>query len=246
MDPLLLTLAPGVELRLVHVPAGEFTMGSSDGDKEADDNEKPQRRVYLDDYLIGKAPVTGAQWRAFVQATDYQWDPSALRSGVGDHPVTQVTWDEAVAFCAWASEATGRIVRLPTEAEWEKAARGTDGRIYPWGNQTDLANRCNYGLNVGDTTPVGRYSPQGDSPYGCVDMTGNVWEWVADYYADRYYSSTPARNPTGPASGIARVLRGGSWDDQASDVRAAYRFIGYQRGRYFLCGFRVAASPILL
>jgi formylglycine-generating enzyme required for sulfatase activity len=259
MNPLLLTLAPGVELRLVHVPAGEFLMGSTDGDKYAWNPQKPQHVVYLDEFHIGLAPVTVAQFGAFVRGTDYRttaegkhdgwtWQhPRGPQSGVrskGKHPVTCVSWDDATAFCAWASRASGRLVRLPTEAEWEKAARGTDGRIYPWGNETDLTRRCNCRRKAGDTTPVGRYSPQGNSPYGCVDMAGNVWEWVADWYDADYYRQSPRENPPGPASGQYRVLRGGCWS--TSSVRAAFRLLHNPCLRNDDVGFRVVASPILL
>jgi formylglycine-generating enzyme required for sulfatase activity len=257
MNPLLLSLAPGVELRLVRVPAGEFLMGSTDADKKAARHEKPPHAVYLDEFLIGEAPVTVGQFGAFVRATGYRttadggrygWNwqhPDGPQSDVrakGEHPVTQVNWHGATAFCAWASQASGRVVRLPTEAEWEKAARGTDGRIYPWGSQTDLANRCNYGGKVGDTTPVGRYSPQGDSPYGCVDMAGSVWEWVADWYDEDYYRRSPRENPPGPASGSVRVLRGGSWLLVAYYVRAAHRFGSIPGSRLGGLGFRVVVS----
>jgi formylglycine-generating enzyme required for sulfatase activity len=268
-----LRLAPGVELELVRVPAGEFTMGTSDADPEAYLDEQPQHQVLLDEFLIGRTPVTVAQFSAFAQATRFRtraerdgasyvwpgvqrekaagadwwhpWGPQSDVRGKSDHPVTHVSWGDAAAFCRWASEVAGRSVRLPTEAEWEKAARGRDGRPYPWGTQADLAERCNYDRAVGDTTAVGRYSPQGDSPHGCVDMAGNVFEWVADWYEENYYQRSPGESPPGPAGGEYRALRGGSWNTEARVVRAAFRYRyrpGYSSNDL---GFRVAVDLLV-
>ena len=155
--------------------------------------------------------------------------------------MTLVDWNDAVAYCQWLARATGRPYRLPTESEWEKAARGDDGRIYPWGNQAPDASRLNFNNNIGDTTEVGQY-PNGASPYDMLDMAGNVWEWVADWYGGLYYASSPNRNPTGPTSGNMRVLRGGSWDNVASNVRVSLRFRSGPdlRGNYY--GFRCSLS----
>jgi len=247
---LTLALAHGVQMGFMRIPAGEFLMGSDPKvDKLAFDDEQPQRKVHLDGYWMGKTPVTVAQFRQFVAATAHKtqaerqgygwhWNGSEWQKVAGadwahptgpasqaevTHPVVQVSWEDAAAFCAWASQVTQREVRLPTEAEWEKAARGTDGRIYPWGNEKPDARRCNFGMNVKSTTPVGQYSSQGDSPYGCVDMAGNVWEWCADWYDEGYYKTAPSRNPRGPQKGHYRVLRGGSWLDSGRAVRCAYR-----------------------
>ena len=150
-----------------------------------------------------------------------------------------------MTFCTWASQVTRREVRLPTEAEWEKAARGADGRIYPWGNTNPNARRCNFALNINSTTPVERYSPHGDSPYGCADMAGNVWEWCADWFDSRYYKATPARNPLGPQKGQDRVLRGGSWNSNAKNVCSAHHYWFAPTGMYDGLGFRcvVACLP---
>jgi serine/threonine-protein kinase len=189
--PTTLTLTTPVKMEFVLVPAGEFLMGSDPAkDKYANDDEQPQHVLTLPDYYIGKYPVTNAQYAAFVQATGHEAGDKWLKkgwlsagkiqfpSGGEDHPAIYVSWHDAVAFCRWASQQSDYLIRLPTEAEWEKAARGTDGRIYPWGNQPPTAELCNFRRGVGDTTPVGKYSPQGDSPYGVADMSGNVWEWA--------------------------------------------------------------------
>ncbi len=243
-----LTLAPGVTLDLVRIPAGVFLMGSTDADRDTFISEEPQHKVMLDEYLIGKHSVTNAQyglfartkragWLSFGQVNDPHW---SMPSGEENHPVVNVSWDDAVAFCVWASQTTGQNVMLPTEAQWEKAARGTDGRIYPWGNETPAKTRCNFCNDVGATTPAGKYSPAGDSPYGVIDMAGNVWDWVSDWYDENYYANSPASNPQGPTSGKRRVVRGGSWGSYSSRVRATYRGWYEAYDHSVNCGFRVA------
>jgi len=233
-------------LTFAHVLAGWFTMGSEDSD--AWDDEKPEHQVYLDGYYISKYEVTNAQYCKFLNAigvkpedgnTGYvyyngekicwigdgdDWDEQILydgsrfyvKGGYEDYPVIYVTWYGAKAFCEYYGW------RLPTEAEWEKAARGTDGRKYPWGNSSPNSNLANYDDNVGHTTPVGSY-PQGASPYGCTDMAGNVWEWCNDWYDEDYYENSPDHNPKGPSSGSYRVLRGGGWYSGVGYIRCAYR-----------------------
>lgn len=230
-------------MSLVRVTAGEFTMGSRGDDPGVQSKEKPQHNVRLDEYLIGKYQVTVAQFRAFVDATGYSASSNALRTGKDNYPVNCVSWDDATTFCLWASQVTGRAVRLPTEAEWEKAARGTDGRIYPWGNQTPDSSRCNFNENEGGTRPVGKYRPKGDSPYGCADMAGNVFEWVNDWYADDYYASSPCGNPPGPTSGLYRVKRGGGWVISAVTLRSTYRSSENPDYYSHFVGFRCAVSP---
>jgi formylglycine-generating enzyme required for sulfatase activity len=178
---------PEFEPEMVLIPAGEFLMGSDPSvDKDARDNEQPQHTLSLPDYYLAKTPVTNAQYAAFVQATTYHrqpggWEHGKPPKGREDHPVVNVTWHDAVTYCRWLSEVTGRPYRLPSEAEWEKGARGSDGRIYPWGNQWD-AKRCNTRESgKRDTTPVGAF-PEGASPYGLLDMAGNVWEWTRSVY----------------------------------------------------------------
>lgn len=241
------------DMELCLVPASEFLMGSVDDDRHARDDEKPQRRVYVDACYISRYPVTQAQYARFVReaghrvpyveeewAAPYNWDQArkAPPQGKEQHPVVLVSWDDAVAHCRWAG------LRLPTEAEWEKAARGTDGRIYPWGNAWDAA-RCN-SIEGGKrgTTPVGAYSPAGDSPYDCADMAGNVWEWCADWYDDGYYRRLPTRSPTGPDSGQYRVLRGGSWQYDSNWVRSARRYGHHPDLRNNLFGFRCGVAAM--
>jgi serine/threonine-protein kinase len=267
-------------MTLLYVPAGEFLMGSADGDSDAYSDEKPQHKVTLDAFWIDRTEVTNAMFAKFVAAARYKTDaekagkarafdptskqwaetagadwqhprgPGSDIAGLEQHPVAQVSWNDATAYCAWA----GR--RLPTEAEWEKAARGTDGRKFPWGNQNvagDLLNFADRNLDVSwadksindgyqFTAPVGSY-PKGASPYGALDMAGNVWEWVADWYNETYYQNAPAQNPKGPDSGQYRVLRGGSWHIEPGLVRAADRVRDNPENRYDLLGFRCARSP---
>jgi serine/threonine-protein kinase len=199
---------------MVFVPAGDFYMGSRDSDDaNADNDEKPMHPVSLDDFLIDKFEVTNADFARFVEATGYQTDAEKeglsrnwrdAAEGQDNHPVVYVSWNDAVAYCEWVGK------RLPTEAEWEKTARGTDGKIWPWGNDWDEDKVNSSEAGPGHTTAVGSY-PDGASPYGCMDMAGNVWEWVADWYQGDYYQAAPDRNPQGPNQGVSRVVRGGSW-----------------------------------
>jgi len=244
-NALTLMLAPDATLDFVRIPAGEFLMGSDPQmDPDALENEQPQRKVQLEAYWLSKHPVTNATYAAFVQATRHSlprhWANGKIPAGEENHPVVNVSWEDAAAFCAWASQATGREVRLPTEAEWEKAARGADGRLYPWGNAAPDASRCNFGQHEQGTTPVGQYSPRGDSPYSCTDMAGNVWEWCADGYDANFHKSSSARNPQGPVHGRSRLLRGGSWYVEGRYVRCAHRFRGAPNYIFGLIGFRCA------
>ena len=222
--------------------AGEFVMGSN-----GKETTRPQHRVSLGDYWISRTPVTVGQYAAFVRATGYEADGRALRVGKEQHAVNYVSWDDAQAFCRWASEVTGQAVRLPSEAEWEKAARGAwtgsgDGRTYPWGEAAPDSSRANCNRNVGDTTPVGQYSPQGDSPYGCVDMAGNVWQWTNSLYKPYPYNANDGRENSSDTGG--RVVRGGSFGNYEDFLPCAFRNSYLPSDRHFSLGFRLLASPI--
>jgi formylglycine-generating enzyme required for sulfatase activity len=229
---------------MVYVPEGEFLMGSPAG--QGADDEHPQHMVYLDAFWIDQTEVTNAQYRQCLEAgacrKPYYWDDSGYNAP--DQPLVGVSWDDARTYCEWVG------ARLPTEAQWEKAARGTDGRKYPWGNEDADCDRANYygkpcacgGTDpcVGKPSQVGAH-PAGASPYGALDMAGNVWEWVADWYAADYYSRSPARNPQGPDSGEYRGLRGGSWYLNDNYVRSAFRYRFIPDLRFFNWGFRCVA-----
>jgi serine/threonine-protein kinase len=215
-------ISPKDGMTLLYVPEGEFTMGSDIGD----DNEQPVHSVYLDAFWIDQTEVTNAMYVLCVQAgtcqppkyakSSYTHTSYYGNSQYDDYPMINVDWNQAKTYCEWAER------RLPSEAEWEKAARGTDGRTYPWGNDAPDSNLLNYGITMGDTTEVGKY-PAGASIYGALDMAGNVWEWVMDRYDSNYYSNSPSHNPQGSASGQYRVLRGGSWLSYSSFVRSSVR-----------------------
>lgn len=245
----------------VTVPAGEFWLGSERSqDPQAFANEHPQHRLTLPAYQVARTPVTVAQFAAFIQATGYQttaeihgqalvgsgkpaqaiagadWahphGPQSSVAAKADHPVTCVSWLDAVAFCQWAG------VRLPSEAEWEKAARGCDGQLFPWGNEQPQANHCNFAAPTGDTTAVGRY-PANVSPYGVQEMGGNVWEWTNSQYARYPYSQADGREDPTPAGNW--VLRGGAFGEPARNLRSACRKHAPAAYASNSIGFRVVA-----
>jgi molecular chaperone DnaK (HSP70) len=222
LDRMKVQLTSEISMEFVRIPAGEFLMGCNE-----ETDEKPLHKVYLDEYWIGKYPVTEEQYYAFSLECEYLYKGEICKEKY-NYPITQVLWKDAKAFCDWATKGMlGRgLIRLPSEAEWEKAARGIDARTYPWGNAWPDSTRCNYdNYRIKDgITPVGSYSPSGDSPYGCCDMAGNVWEWVHDWYYDRYYSKSPFKNPGGPTYGRNRILRGGSAVDWSSKIHCANRY----------------------
>ncbi len=200
----------------VLVPEGEFEMG------DGKDSDCPKHRVFLDAYRIGKYCVTNAQYAKFVKETGHRPPDNDFwnRPEKANHPVTHVSWDDAMAYAKWAG------CDLPTEAQWEKAARGPQGYAYPWGNEWDQS-KCRNGKNIGSetTAPVDAY-PEGASGYGTHQQSGNVWEWCYDWCDEKYYkSSGAARNPKGPASGSHRVFRGGSWGNVNGSI-----FRGARRG----------------
>jgi formylglycine-generating enzyme required for sulfatase activity len=240
------------EPEMLPIPAGEFLMGSDPSvDKNARDNEWPQHTLHLPDYYLAKTPVTQAQYAEFVQANGhrapnvdkdwaepYNWSGSTPPSGKEDHPVVLVSWHDAVAYCNWLAGNTGKPYRLPNEAEWEKGARGTEGLIYPWGNRWNEGWCNTLESGKGGTTPVGAY-PQGASPYGLLDMAGNVWEWTRSGYKD--YPYDPGDGWEDLESGDVRVLRGGSWSYFQDAARCAYRYEeGLPDCRRSNFGFRVA------
>jgi formylglycine-generating enzyme required for sulfatase activity len=224
----------------VTIPAGEFWMGSEQGW----DDEKPVHRLYLPEFRIARTPVTNAQYLLYVQATGAEppgdWvDGQPPKDKLG-HPVVEVSWHDAHLYCAWLSKVTGHLIRLPTEVEWEKAARGDkDQREYPWGERFEAVKCNSMELELPDTTPVGLF-PEGASSYGCLDMSGNVWEWVQDWYNGNYYQQGPGRNLAGPDRGDAKVVRGGSWGDDPGDLRVSYRDWNVPGLRLGLIGFRCA------
>jgi len=232
-------VSPKDSMVMVYVPAGKFLMGSTEADidkvlaacsdcqREYLTDELPQHKVYLDAFWIDKTEVTFGMYALCMGAgacpplAATSFDTRPYNDGkYADYPVINLSWDHADAYCKWAGE------RLPTEAEWEKAARGTYGRTYPWGEEIDCSLANYQGMDgdncVGDTQPVGSY-PKGASPYGALDMSGNVLEFVADWYSATYYASSPAENPFGPSSGTERVLRGGDYDTNDWRVRVALR-----------------------
>lgn len=253
------------------VPGGAFRMGDNFGDGLP--RERPVHTVEVDTFYMAKLEVTNAQWRKFRDDPGYD-DPKLWPSGrpmpkdqipywtqannhgggtpdSDDYPVLGVNWDGAVAYCHWVSAKTGKKYRLPTEAEWEKAARGTDQRRYPWGNNIDHSYANYVGSAPFDTgMKVGFFdgSKRGDlqthsgaSPYGILDMAGNVMEWCSDWYSKDYYASSPRKNPKGPASGAYRVIRGGSFFVEALDVRTYGRQAGWpELQAWRMLGFRVA------
>jgi formylglycine-generating enzyme required for sulfatase activity len=226
---------------MVAVPEGDFLMGASGTD--ALEDERPQHRVWLDRFEIDLHEVTTVQYAAFLRQDKrippWQWEAVDL-SIHQDRPVIGVSWSDADAYCRWSGK------RLPTEAEWEKAARGTDARLYPWGNQSPTPARANFALGARFSysqalMPVMQYE-SGVSPYGLHHMAGNVWEWVADWYDASYYDRSPERNPSGPPAGSFKVLRGGSWSDLPKYLLTYGRFKLSPDTRNSYTGFRCARS----
>ncbi len=249
------------EPELVRIPAGLFLMGSDDLGRA----EKPVHRVYLDEYDIGKFEVTNAQFKLFCDDAGYPypeatWEPDGETTvsyliNRPNYPVVGISWEDAMAYCRWLSQRTGKAYRLPTEAEWEKAARGgLQGKKYPWGDEEPDAGgiyRANFGSEADNnhrrrrdgflfTAPLGSFPANG---YGLYDVAGNVWEWCADIYHEDYYSHSPDTNPQGPTEGGKRVQRGGSWFGGPQRLQCAARQWNYPLIRYASTGFRVAMTP---
>ena len=242
------------------------------GAADAEDDERPVHRVYVSEFFIGRFPVTNDEYARFVQATGhpppmvrglplitlggresifresaapYVWEAEQPPAGHGTHPVVLVRYDDALAYCHWLSGAIGREVRLPTEAEWEKAARGSlEGQRYPWGSELD-ASRANFltdpaARSQRGTRPTGTYPPNG---YGLCDVCGNVWEWVSDWYSADYYGLGDMRDPRGLSSGNMRIVRGGSWvNHDVSMLRCAYRHKVPPDTYTYSIGFRIVCG----
>ncbi len=226
---------------MVTIPAGEFTRGDLFNEGMA--HELPAGRVYLSEFLISRYETKFSWYDAFCLETG-RTPPSDQGWGRGDRPVIGVSWNDARDFCTWLSDKTGRVFRLPTEAEWEKAARGTDQRRYPWGNEPASSSLANFAdTNLGRTAEVGSFS-LGRSPYGLFDMAGNVWEWVQDWYSESYYSVSPGRDPQGPDSGSRKVFRGGAWPMGMTTLRNSFRaaWPPFETDPLDL-GFRLALDP---
>jgi formylglycine-generating enzyme required for sulfatase activity len=217
----------------VRVPAGNFTMGDNDA--------APLREIYVDGFYIDTYEVTRSRYGKFLQVTGFvrlpdYWKDIGVDS-TGNLPVVGVDWQDADAYCHWAGK------RLPTEAEWEKAARGTDGRLYPWGNDEPTPVRANYGKSAGSPyngglSTVGSHEA-GKSPYDVQDLAGNASEWVADWYAESF-AGGDVRNPKGPAQGAGKVIRGGAWDDPGERIKSTKRYYASPDNRADDIGFRCA------
>ena len=261
-----------LQLNFVNIPASEFTMGSNRArDGEAHDDEMPAQVLSVSDYFMMRFPVTNAQYAQFVQETGHRsplsWTNGSYPTDKADHPIVGVSYYDAIAFCAWAAKVTGLPIRLPTEAEWEKAARGPEPRLYSWGDKWEkgLCNISDEKLN--GTTCVGKYSPQGDSPYGVADTGGNVQEWCSSLFGPYPYDPADGREAhvydlenqellpklveTGctsmPESNEASlgksVIRGGSWRESKHQARCAYRSWAAPMHRSDDTGFRCCYEP---
>jgi formylglycine-generating enzyme required for sulfatase activity len=237
---------------MILVPAGSFQMGCSESPQDCENDETPLHSVYLDDFLIDKYEVTNSRYADCVKngpCNAPEKNASKTRDDYYDNPayanfpVVEVNWHQARIFCEWQGK------RLPTEAEWEKAARGgSEPRIFPWGNAQPDCSLVNFDnkeqsqLCVGDTSAVDSYQA-GTSPYGMMEMAGNVWEWVNDWYRADYYQQSSQSNPTGPDEGKYRVIRGGAWDAYSDEVRTAYRMMSDPLATLNIIGFRCALTP---
>jgi formylglycine-generating enzyme len=253
---------------LARIPGGEFLMGAADGQPD----ERPVHRVRVSEFFIGRFPVTNDEYARFVRATGhrapdvralpifaagereaafkefaapYVWENGEPPAARGNHPVVLVTYDDAVAYCGWLSVALQRPFRLPTEAEWEKAARGgVEASKYPWGKEIDPSH-CDYLSDLSakkqrGTRPTGTYPA---NPFGLCDVIGNVWEWIADWYGADYYGGSEADDPHGPATGALRVVRGGSWvTDDISMLRTSYRHAVPPDTYAYSIGFRIVCT----
>jgi formylglycine-generating enzyme required for sulfatase activity len=237
---------------MIHIPAGEFLMGSDpEVDKLAKGAELPQHRLYLPDFSISKFPTTVQEFRAFALDTDRKDLLRLLPITKYDYPVVAVNYFDARDYCHWLTEQTGRLYRLPTEAEWEKAARGTDGRIFPWGNEWERSICNTYELNVGKTLPVGHFSPRADSPYGVSEMAGGVIEWTSSLWGiDGNFLDPQFGYPYDPSDGREAneirsldllIMRSGYFKVNYQSSRCAHRWRYPAKTRRWTAGFRVVS-----
>jgi len=225
-----------IEPEMIVIPPGDFLMGSEDGAE----NVRPVHRVYVDQFAIARYPVTNLLYRYFIEDADHEppkfWDDPSFNQP--DQPVTSVSWFDAMAFCEWHSARTGEDFRLPTEAEWERAARGgLEGKRYTWGDEPPQHQPRYSELWMNKPEPIGQRPPNG---FGIQDIGENVHEWCSDFYDEHYYVYSPERNPQGPATGIRRASRGGSWRHQIKIARVAARSSIPPEYAYSDYGFRLA------
>jgi len=233
---------------MVLIPEGSFPMGVPHGDRDGGRDEYPRHDVFVGNFYIDKFELTNGRYHEFVNATKHRipqnptnatrnlWQGETITESLADRPVVNVDWADAHAYCQWAGK------RLPTEAEWEKAAKGTADRRFPWGNVEPTNKHLNFNQQwIGEKTlmPVGSYE-LGKSPFGVYDVAGNVWEWVNDWYDAKYYEKSPAKNPTGPETGTKRVLRGSGWQNETPTVRIFTRVDSDPTIRNESTGFRCA------
>lgn len=257
-----------IEPQLVRIPAGKFLMGTTieqakkvleqGGEVWRDwvEVEQPSHVVELSEYSISKYPITNSEYQAFVRDAKHKaphgWSGDQFPAQKGSHPVVHVSWNDSIAYCKWLKEKSGKLYRLPTEAEWEKAAcckSDNESLIYPWGNTFDPNNANTAEARVGDTSAVGNFSQHGDSPYGCGDMAGNVWEWCNDWFDENEYAQrreSSMKDPPGPKFGQERVLRGGSFNRSHRYARCAFRRTYDPLNSNSDIGFRVVYSLISL
>ncbi len=222
---------------MIHIPAGEFIMGSDPkSDQLAEDIELPQHKVNLSGFWIGRFPITLTQFKTFIKYTRHQPVGSEALSGQFSEPVIDVTWHEAAAYCKWLRDYTKLPIYLPSEAQWEKAARGLDGRLYPWGQQPPNTRLCSF-----ERVSIGRFSPHGDSLYGCSDMAGNVWEWTQSGFHSYPYNPDDGRED--PNIQQARVVRGLTFNNLTQYARCASRYAGQPNLHLNNLGFRIAIVP---
>lgn len=252
---------------MVQIPAGNFLMGTTkeqartvlkevNNDKDWEKRlewEQPQRVIFLSEYFMAKYQVTNREYQIFVHNTKYSpphgWDGTQFPLGKGNHPVVNLSWNDAIAYCKWLSMKSGKQYRLPNEIEWEKAARGEDGRIYPWGDNFDSQKANTKETKLGDTSEVGHFSPQGNSPYGCSDMIGNVWEWCNNLFDEDEYKQRIGflvGDLQNMQKGQYHVLRGGSFGSKPWNARCATRLRNFPNSFNHKSGFRVALIPVKL